>query len=202
MKVTKLTEQKINSKLNESTNNQEWIEVCKEFCKQIGAELVFVNDADFGYEKNDMFVHMSADGLKAYLEKHPLRKGSVKESKLTEGSVTYPHEVTSRGRQLTVIENESDIDNLELSEYIKSNYINSVRKELVEKFHYFEDYLTPATKAARCGWYDVKLVVSSDATPYMAMCGDAQFKLNGCKLINVDGNSLGACLEELGRNIF
>ena len=127
----------------------------------------------------------------------------IKENaKLNEGSVTSPYEVKSRGRQLKVIENESDIDNLELSKYVKSDYINSVRKELAAKFHYFEDYLTPATKAAKCGWYDVKLVVASDATPYMAMCGDTQFNLNSCRLINVSGNSLGACLEELGRNIF
>ena len=202
MKVTKLTEQKINSKLNKSTNNQEWIEVCKEFCKQIGAELVFVNDADFGYEKNDMFVHMSADGLKAYLEKHPLRKGSVKESKLTEGSVTYPREVQSRGRQLKVIENESDIDNLDFSEFVKDGYENGIKKEMKRKHRYFEDYLSPATKAARCGWPSVKLVVSNDASEYLAMCGSDTFNLDDCKLINVSGNSLGACLEELGRNIF
>lgn len=203
MKVTKLTEQKINSKLNESTDNQEWKQVCKEFCKQIGAELLFVNDDNFGYEdKNGRLVHMYADELEGYLQKRPLRKGGVKESKLTEGSVTYPREVQSRGRQLTVIENESDIDNLDFSEFVKDGYENGIKKEMKRKYHYFEDYLSPATKAARCGWPSVKLVVSNDASEYLAMCGSETFNLDDCKLINVSGNSLGACLEELGRNIF
>lgn len=112
----------------------------------------------------------------------------IKESvNLTEGSVTYPHVLRNRGWE--IVEDESQFTN-----------------ELKKKKEYFEKYLTAATRAARCGWYDVKLVVYKDSydnlIPYMAMCGDEEFNLSSCKLINVDGNSLGACLEELGRNIF
>ena len=34
------------------TKNKEWEMVCKAYCKKIGAELLFVNDYDFGYEKD------------------------------------------------------------------------------------------------------------------------------------------------------
>ena len=32
------------------TNKEQWEEICKEFCKQKGYTLLFVNDSDFGYE--------------------------------------------------------------------------------------------------------------------------------------------------------
>lgn len=119
-----------------------------------------------------------------------LNEQKINEQKLNENSVTYPHVVQNRGGRL--------VD--------ESEYDESMNK----KKDYFENYLTPATRAARCGWYDVKLVVyefgseenGKYRTSYMAMCGDEQFKLSSCKLINVEGNSLGACLEELGANIF
>ena len=34
------------------TTNKDWEMVCKEYCKQKGYELLFVNDADFGYIDN------------------------------------------------------------------------------------------------------------------------------------------------------
>lgn len=55
--------------LHESTNNKEWEEICKEFCKQIGAELIFVNDDNFGYmDKEGTMIHMYADELQKYLQ--------------------------------------------------------------------------------------------------------------------------------------
>lgn len=50
------------------TNNTEWKEICKAYCNRIGAELLFVNDYDFGYELNGSFVHLDADGLREVLE--------------------------------------------------------------------------------------------------------------------------------------
>ena len=40
------------------TTNKEWELICKEYCKQKGYELLFVNEADFGYmDKNGNLVH-------------------------------------------------------------------------------------------------------------------------------------------------
>ena len=55
--------------ITESTNDKDWVDVCKAFCNKIGAELLFVNDSDFGYEdKNGNLVHMYADELEDYLK--------------------------------------------------------------------------------------------------------------------------------------
>lgn len=46
------------------TNNKQWIEVCKEWCKQNGAELLFVNDDNFGCMlANGNLAHISANEL-------------------------------------------------------------------------------------------------------------------------------------------
>ena len=45
------------------TNNTGWIEVCEAYCNKIGAELLFVNDFDFGYAKGEHLVHLYADDL-------------------------------------------------------------------------------------------------------------------------------------------
>jgi len=50
------------------TKNKEWEMVCKAYCKKIGAELLFVNDYDFGYEKDGNMVHIYADELVEILE--------------------------------------------------------------------------------------------------------------------------------------
>lgn len=55
--------------ITESTDNVEWKNVCKAYCKKIGAELLFVNDYDFGYEdKNGNLVHKYADELENELK--------------------------------------------------------------------------------------------------------------------------------------
>lgn len=57
--------------LSESTDDSEWKQVAKAYCKKIGAELLFVNDYDFGYETKDgELVHMYADELEAALTKN------------------------------------------------------------------------------------------------------------------------------------
>ena len=66
--------------LTEETDNKEWEEICKEFCKQIGAELLFVNDDNFGYQDKDgSLVHMYADELETYL-KNRVNSGDLKEA--------------------------------------------------------------------------------------------------------------------------
>lgn len=45
------------------TTNTEWKEVCKAFCRKIGAELLFVNDDSFGYEKDGQLIHLYVDEL-------------------------------------------------------------------------------------------------------------------------------------------
>ena len=41
------------------TENTEWKRICERFCKMNGYQLLFVNDADFGFydTKNDRLVH-------------------------------------------------------------------------------------------------------------------------------------------------
>lgn len=59
------------NKLNKADEKymQEWREVCQEFCNKIGAELLFVNSDNFGYETKDgQLVHMYADELAEYLK--------------------------------------------------------------------------------------------------------------------------------------
>lgn len=52
-----------------NSNFTEWEEVCKVFCKKIGAELLFVNSDNFGYQDKDgNLVHMYADELAEYLK--------------------------------------------------------------------------------------------------------------------------------------
>ncbi len=47
----------------------EWHKVCEAFCKKVGAELLFVNEGDFGCEMPDgEFAHIYADELQAILE--------------------------------------------------------------------------------------------------------------------------------------
>ena len=47
----------------------EWHKVCEAYCKKIGAELLFVNEGDFGCEMPDgEFAHIYADELQAILE--------------------------------------------------------------------------------------------------------------------------------------
>ena len=57
------------SNLKEETDNKEWEEICKEFCRQIKADLLFVNNDNFGYmDENGNTVHMYADELAEYLK--------------------------------------------------------------------------------------------------------------------------------------
>lgn len=44
-------------------NMSEWRKICREYCKKIGAELVFVNDYSFGYERKGQLVHLYVDEL-------------------------------------------------------------------------------------------------------------------------------------------
>ena len=63
------------NRLNEADEKymQEWREICQTFCNKIGAELLFVNSDNFGYEAKDgQLVHMYADELEKYLKTHPL----------------------------------------------------------------------------------------------------------------------------------
>lgn len=46
------------------TTNKEWEKVCKEWCKQENAELLFVNDNDFGCMTSDgKLMHIYSDEL-------------------------------------------------------------------------------------------------------------------------------------------
>ena len=65
----------IKENLKESTDNIEWKGICQAFCDKIGAELLFVNDDNFGYEdKNGNLVHMYADELEQYLKNNKLKE--------------------------------------------------------------------------------------------------------------------------------
>lgn len=47
----------------------EWYKICEAYCKKVGAELLFVNEGDFGCEMPDgEFAHIYADELQAILE--------------------------------------------------------------------------------------------------------------------------------------
>lgn len=73
----------ISKPIKESTDNTEWIEICKAFCKKIGAELLFVNDDNFGYETKDgQLVHMYADELEQYLKNNKLEESDDKENSI------------------------------------------------------------------------------------------------------------------------
>jgi len=41
----------------------DWKKICKAYCKKIGAELIFVNDYSFGYERKGQFVKLTVDDL-------------------------------------------------------------------------------------------------------------------------------------------
>lgn len=65
----------IMNKLNEEDDKymKEWKEICQTFCNKIGAELLFVNSDNFGYQTKDgELVHMYADELEQYLKNNKL----------------------------------------------------------------------------------------------------------------------------------
>lgn len=65
----------IDKPIKEATDNTEWINICKIFCKKIGAKLLFINDDNFGYETKDgQLVHMYADELRQYLDNNKLKE--------------------------------------------------------------------------------------------------------------------------------
>lgn len=73
-------ENKNAEQITESTDNEEWKAICKEFCKQIGAELLFVNNDNFGYmDKDGNMIHMYADELEQYL-KNKMSKRKINEA--------------------------------------------------------------------------------------------------------------------------
>ena len=66
---------KLNESVEDTKNMQDWKDVCQAFCKKIGAELLFVNSDNFGYETKDgQLVHMYADELEKYLKTHNLNE--------------------------------------------------------------------------------------------------------------------------------
>ena len=73
----------LNESLNEATDNYDWKQVVKEYCRKNGYELLFVNDDSFGYEDRDgNMIHKYVDELKAELES--------KDESLTEADSTNP----------------------------------------------------------------------------------------------------------------
>lgn len=63
------------TKVTEATSNAEWEAICKTFCEKIGAELLFVNDDNFGYQTKDgQLVHMYANELEQYLKTNKLNE--------------------------------------------------------------------------------------------------------------------------------
>lgn len=55
--------------LTDDRYKSEWYKVCEAYCKKVGAELLFVNEGDFGCEMPDgEFAHIYADELQAILE--------------------------------------------------------------------------------------------------------------------------------------
>lgn len=53
---------------------KDWEEICQAYCKQIGAELLFVNDDSFGYDHNGNLVHLYIDELQEILENRKVGK--------------------------------------------------------------------------------------------------------------------------------
>lgn len=115
-----------NKEIHESTNDKEWEEVCKEFCKQIGAELLFVNDDNFGYQDKDgSLVHMYADELETYL------KNRLNESKLLEttnkGIEAKQQDLYDRIRQALKHAGDKDWENI-------VGYKNRLPQDVAEAF--------------------------------------------------------------------
>ena len=78
--------------MTEATDDKEWEAVCKKFCEKIGAELLFVNNDNFGYEDKDgNLVHMYASELEQYLKDNKLN-----ESEEITAEVTYHDEDGTR----------------------------------------------------------------------------------------------------------
>lgn len=67
---------------------------------------------------------------------------------------------------------------------------------------YIQKFLSPALKEADCGWDDLlhKVIKYTNGAiePYMVLCANG----NPERWIPIGGNSLGACLESLGENIW
>ena len=54
--------------MSKEQNYIEWYEICKEFCKQKGFKLLFVNSNNFGFEdKEEGLHHVYADELVNWL---------------------------------------------------------------------------------------------------------------------------------------
>ena len=54
--------------MSKEQNYNEWYEICKEFCKQKGFKLLFVNSDNFGFaDKNDNLHHVYAEELISWL---------------------------------------------------------------------------------------------------------------------------------------
>ena len=83
----------IKLKLKESTDNAEWIYVCRAFCRKIGAKLLFVNDDNFGYETKDgQLVHMYADELEQYLKSGKLKEADTVKNDTEQAYMNYVKE--------------------------------------------------------------------------------------------------------------
>lgn len=57
---------------------KEWTEICAAYCKRVGAELLFVNEGDFGCEMpNGELRHIYADELEELLNADQTEGGDV-----------------------------------------------------------------------------------------------------------------------------
>lgn len=58
---------------------EEWRQVCEAYCKKVNAELLFVNEYDFGLQyQNGQFGHIYADELEQILKSGTAEKNGGK----------------------------------------------------------------------------------------------------------------------------
>jgi hypothetical protein len=80
---------------------------------------------------------------------------------------------------------------------------DELRDTHVQHQKYVDKYLSPAVKAAKCGWDDLKYVCikylnSDHVYPYMVLYVDNR----PARWIPVDGNSDGCNLQVIGENLW
>ncbi len=68
----------MHEEMHDDAYMKEWTEVCAAYCKRVGAELLFVNESDFGCEMpNGELRHIYADELEALLNADQTEGGDI-----------------------------------------------------------------------------------------------------------------------------
>lgn len=125
----------------ESTGNVEWKQVCQRYCDKIGAELLFVNDYDFGYElPNGQMVHKYADELAEEFKPKGVTESAKSATEWEDNNLSSEErEIDQLCRKLDAVEYYA-FDNFN-PEMLKNLGLNAVLAAISESFKKICTYL-------------------------------------------------------------